>query len=516
MNRLTVVLFFVLVGIATTKGVSRERISINDNWRFIKSDPTNVNSQDLLYDVRPISRGEDQKERLAEATDDAAVKLSTITTNTVLKPWILPAANRFIKDPAKRFVRPDGNPGGEVPYVQSDFDDHNWRWVNLPHDWAIEGPFNSGHVGGGMGRLPSLGIAWYRKKLDIPAGDADKSIFLDVDGAMSYSEVWLNGYLVGGWPYGYASWRVDLTPYVVPGGTNQLAIRLDNPPDSSRWYPGGGIYRNVWLVKTALVHVGEWGTYLTTPDVSPEHATVNLKVTVDNDSKQGAKVSVATEIFALDANDRQTGPAVSKIAPLNLPIESGKNVVIEGSTIVANPKLWGPPPTQKPNRYVAVTTVSQAGKILDRYETRFGIRKVECKPGGLYVNGERIHVQGVNQHHDLGALGAAFNERAAERQLETLREMGCNAIRMSHNPPAPELLELTDKMGFLVLDEIFDAWFRQKTPFDFHLIFADWHEPDLRAFIQRDRNHPSVFCGALGMRSANNTPVLTARKWRGN
>ena len=156
-----------------------------------------------------------------------------------------------------------------MSYVQTDFDDSSWRSVNLPHDWAIEGPFftNCG-VGGGMGRLPSPGIGWYRKKLDIPASDAGKSIFLDVDGAMSYATVWLNGHLVGGWPYGYASWRVDLTPYVVPGGENQLAIRLDNPPDSSRWYPGGGIYRNVWLTKTPPVHVGQWGTYLTTPEVS--------------------------------------------------------------------------------------------------------------------------------------------------------------------------------------------------------------------------------------------------------
>jgi len=210
----------------------RQRISINDNWRFAKGDPTNVNSKSLLYDVRPVSRGEDQRERLAEATEDAS-KLGSVG-NPVLKPWILPTGNRFIKDSAKRFVRPEGNPGGDVSYVQSNFDDSNWRLLNLPHDWAIEGPFNSGGVGGSMGRLPSPGIGWYRKKIEILASDAGKSIFLEVDGAMAYAAVWVNGKLVGGWPYGYASWRLDITPYVVLGGENQIAIRLDNPPDFSR------------------------------------------------------------------------------------------------------------------------------------------------------------------------------------------------------------------------------------------------------------------------------------------
>ncbi|MEY4917548.1 MAG: hypothetical protein RL616_1461 [Verrucomicrobiota bacterium] len=524
-----VILFALAAGIAVAAAAPRERISINDNWRFIKGDPTNFNSDNLLYDVRPVAKGEDQKERLAEATEDAAKLFAA--TNRVLKPWILTAANRFIKDSAKHFVWPDGNPGGEVAYVQNNFDDSKWRTVNLPHDWAIEGPFNSGlrraeavgaetavgrartssnpplagfgpaeagGVGGGMGRLPSPGIGWYRKQLDIPASDAGKEIFLDVDGAMSHAAVWLNGQLVGGWPYGYASWRVDLTPFVKFDGENQLAIRLDNPPDFSRWYPGAGIYRNVWLTKTQPVHIGQWGTFITTPEVSRERATVNLKVTVDNDSKLPASVSVATEIFALDANGKKSGAAVAKITAKDLTIAAGSNAVVEGAASITNPKLWGPPPTQQPNRYVAVMTVSQDGKIVDCYETGFGIRKIDCKPNGLFVNGERIRIQGVNQHHDLGALGAAFNVRAAERQLEILREMGCNAIRMAHNPPAPELLELTDRMGFLVMDEIFDAWLRQKTSFDFHFIFADWHEADVRAFMRRDRNHPSVFCWSVG------------------
>ncbi len=489
--------FAAAAGLVVAADLPRERISINDNWRFTKGDP-NSDSSGLIYDVRPAVRDE-KDDKAADAEPTEAEKIAA--SKGVLKPWILPTGNRFIKDPAKRHVRPEGNPGGGVSCVQRDFDDSSWRQLNLPHDWAIEGPFDASGktVGGGMGRLPSPGVGWYRKKLDIPASDAGKSIFLDVDGAMSYAMVWLNGHLVGGWPYGYSSWRVDLTPYVVPGGENQLAIRLDNPPGSSRWYPGGGIYRNVWLTKTHPVHVAQWGTYLTTPEVSRDRASVNLKVTVDNDSKQPANVSVATEIFALDANGKQTGAVVAKIAPVSLQIVPGESAVAAGNVTVANPRLWGPPPTQQPNRYVVVTTVSQDGQVVDRYETHFGIRDVRFDPDkGIFVNGERIPIKGVNLHHDLGALGAAFNRRAAQRQLEILQEMGCNAIRTAHNPPAPELLELTDQMGFIVVDEIFDCWERKKTPLDFYLIFPDWHEPDLRALLRRDRNHPSVFLWSVG------------------
>jgi beta-galactosidase len=482
-----------LTGAAGTGSSPRERLLLDAGWRFQKGDPPGTDSRALLYDVRPEPRV--LGERPAEFTE-AAEKLGP-ATHPVLKPFILPAGNRFIKDPKKRIARPEENPGGDPPYARPGFDDSGWTLVNLPHDWAIEGPFSSGG-GGGMGRLPSQGVAWYRKKLDIPAADAGRRIFLDVDGAMSYATVWMNGHLVGGWPYGYASWRVDLTPYVTPGGGNQLAIRLDNPPDFSRWYPGGGLYRNVWLVKTGAVRVGQWGTWLTTPRVSRTSATIDLEVTVENDSKADATITVTTAIYRLDAEQRPSGRSVAAIAPATSVVATGSAAVVKGSATVANPALWGPQPRQRPNRYVAVTILSNGGSVIDRYETRFGIRSVVIEPDGVRVNGERIPIKGVNNHHDLGALGAAFNLRAAERQLEMLQEMGCNAIRTSHNPPAPELLELTDRMGILVMDEIFDSWVRQKTPFDFHLIFADWHEQDLRAFIRRDRNSPSVFMWSVG------------------
>jgi len=474
----------------------RERISINDGWRFHKGEPAGSGA-DLDYDVRPeVTRSEDGK--AADARPDEAAQVES-AGQPVLKSWILPTGNAFIADPAKRHVRPAGNPGGDHPYVQASFDDSGWQSVTLPHDWAIAGPFLQEGPYGGMGRLPSWGIGWYRRTLDIAEEDAGKSIFLDIEGAMSYSTVWLNGRLVGGWPYGYNSFRLDLTPYVRPGQQNQLAIRLDNPPESARWYPGGGLYRNVWLTKTAPVHVGQWGTVVTTPEVSPERATVRVAVTIDNDGTAPARADVETAIYALDEQGRRVGEPVARVAGTPLSVAPNGSETVAGEAVVANPRLWGPPPTQVPHRYVAVTTVSRGGELVDRQETRFGIRTIAWDADrGLIVNGEHVPIRGVNNHHDLGALGAAFNVRAAERQLEILREMGTNAIRMSHNPPAPELLELTDRMGFVVVDELFDSWERKKTPLDFHLIFPDWHEQDLRAMLRRDRNHPSIVLWSVG------------------
>jgi beta-galactosidase len=486
----------IALGVAVQAAAPRERLTIDDGWRFAKDDPAGTTTC-LLYDVRPELVGF-KENQVADAKPQEAEQLAA-AGKAVLKPWIFPTGNAFIADPAKRHIRPAGDPGSDVAYVRADFDDNSWRRVDLPHDWAIEGPFIAEGDLAGVGRLPSWGIGWYRRKLDIPAADAGRRIVLEVDGAMSYATVWLNGRLVGGWPYGYTSWQVDLTPYVNFGGVNQLAIRLDNPPASSRWYPGGGIYRNVWLTKTAPVHVGQWGTQVTTRDVSAAAATIDFAVTLANDSKSGSTATISTEIFPLAANGAKAGESVAPIAPTEATIAAGQSVALKGSVALANPKLWGPLPQQQPNRYVAVTTVTQDGKVVDTYETPFGIRSLRFDPdNGLLVNGERIQIQGVCQHHDLGALGAAFNYRAAQRQLEMLQEMGCNAIRISHNPPAPELLELTDAMGILVMDETFDCWERKKNPLDFHLIFPEWHEQDVRALVRRDRNHPSVILWSLG------------------
>lgn len=476
----------------------RQRISINKAWTFYKYESA-TKADNLIYDVRPeIKNADDTKEADSRPTD--AVKVEA--KQAVLKPWILPTANPFIKNPEDKYSRPKGNPGSNFPFVQNNFDDSSWEKVDLPHDWAIKGPFQTGwksEVGGGMGRLPSNGVAWYRKKLNILSSDAGKSIFLDVDGAMSYAMVWLNGKLVGGWPYGYNSWRVDLTPFIVPGGDNQLAIRVDNPNHSARWYPGGGIYRNVWLIKTDPVHIAQWGACVTTKEISKESATIDLEVRIENNSQLDVTVEVNTQVYTLNDEGNKIGDAVAYFSPLEANVVAGEKARVKASVKIKNPKLWGPSPTQHPNLYVAVTTVLKDGKPIDTYETQFGIRNLKFDANkGLFVNGEHIQIKGVNQHHDLGALGAAFNKRAAQRQLEILQEMGCNAIRMSHNPPAPELLELTDRMGFVVIDEIFDSWEKKKTPHDFHLVFPEWSEPDARSFIRRDRNHPSIIIWSFG------------------
>ena len=274
---------------------------------------------------------------------------------------------------------------------------------------------------------------------------------------MAYATVWLNGKFVGGWPYGYASFELDLTAFIEFGADNVIAIRLDNPPDSSRWYPGGGIYRNVWLVKTAPVHVAHWGTYITTPEVSPASATVNLKVAIENDSAP-ADVIVSTRVYE-NLKGRKTGrPMLS--SPGSVMARPGFNDSTNLTVQVKKPKLWS---TEKPNLYTAVTTVEQNGKLIDTQETVFGIRTIKFDiEKGFLLNGEHVRLNGVCDHHDLGALGSAINIRALERQLEILKEMGVNAVRTSHNPPAPELLDLCDRMGIVVMDEAFDAWRRGK------------------------------------------------------
>lgn len=475
---------------------TRERISINEGWRFFRYTGT---PDKLIYDVRPeVTDRNDNIVADARPTESVAVSSS----DSVLKRWILPSANNFIADPAKRHQRPDGNPGKDFQFVKSNFDDRSWEPVNLPHDWAIKGPFYKeaeAVVGGGMGRLPIQGVAWYRRKLTIPSTDKGKSIYLDVDGAMSYAMVWLNGNLVGGWPYGYNSFRLDLTPYIKPGGDNQLAIRIDNPTNSARWYPGAGIYRNVWLTKANPVHVAQWGTFITSRNVSAASATVDVVVQVENRSAVDQQIEIATDIYAADSNLEKTGEKIATVPMSSARVKPGATHKSVDTLTLRNPLLWGPLPVQKPHLYIAATRIISNGKTVDQYQTTFGIHSIKFDPlKGLIVNGEPVRMQGVNQHHDLGALGAAFNVRAAERQLEILREMGCNAIRLSHNPPAPELLDLTDRMGFLVIDEIFDGWERKKTPLDFHLIFLDWYEPDTRAFIRRDRNHPSIIAWSFG------------------
>jgi beta-galactosidase len=444
----------------TAQAPVRERVSFNSGWRFIQGDPADAGNKLSYPNIKTwvVATG------------------SELTTN-------LPVA-----------TRPDGNPGGDVAYAQANFNDTAWRQLNLPHDWGIEGPFQQEYPGE-TGKLPWWGVAWYRKSFTLPATDKGRQLYLALDGAMSYANVWLNGKYVGGWPYGYASWQVDLTPYVNFGGDNVIAIRLDNPRDSSRWYPGGGIYRNVWLEKTSPVHVRQWGTFVTTPEVSALAAMVKIQASIDNDSGSDAKVTVKHELFELN-RDGSKGKGVAEIRTESVDVAAGKTQTVESGIKFRNPRRWS---LENPHRYVAVTSIEQDGKLVDRYETPFGIRTIQFDAEkGFFLNGEHVRLNGVCNHHDLGALGAAINTRAIERQLEILKEMGCNAIRTSHNPPAPELLDLCDQMGLVIMDEFSDTWSRAKKPNGYALLFKDWAEKDLRALIRRDRNHPSVILWSTG------------------
>lgn len=485
--------------VGSNDGTVRERVLLDTGWKFMRY-ANESETDELIYDVLPDDRSNSWDALPADAQPTEAVLVESDTF--ILKPWVLPSGNAFIGDPGKHFKRPEGNPGSDFPFVQREFDDSDWEAVTIPHDWAINGPFYEGDdapIGGGMGRLPSHGTAWYRRQITIPATDAGKSIFLDVEGAMSYAMVWMNGQLVGGWPFGYASWRLDLTPYVITGEGNQLAIRLDNPPNSSRWYVGGGLYRDVWLTKTHPVHVTQWGTHITTPEVAEESATVSIEVSIANETSDPVQAEVSTSIFTWDPETRAPGGKVISFAPATVELIAGDTATSVTTGVLESPRLWQPLPANAANLYLALTEVRVDGVLVDRYITRFGVRSLEFDPDrGVRVNGVLVPIRGVNQHHDLGALGAAFNRRAAERQLEILRDMGCNAIRMAHNPPAPELLNLCDEMGFLVFNESFDVWERKKTGLGFHLIFPDWHEQDIRALVRRDRNHPSVFIWSTG------------------
>lgn len=441
---------------------SRVRESFNADWRFQKGDPTDISGSLAYADV---------------------------------KPWLLPIGADLVQYSSFPLARPQGALGEDVAYVRPGYDDSAWRSLNLPHDWGIEGPFNQ-ELPGDTGKLPWPGIGWYRKQFTLPASDAGKSVFLDIDGAMAYSLVWLNGHFVGGWPYGYSSFRLDLTPFLNVGGNNVIAIRLNNPPESSRWYPGSGLYRNVWLVKTSPVHVAHWGVFVTTPQVSLESARIDVQVTAENSTSSDATVQISTAVYSLGGDGQPAGDPVAQAAAIPVKVAKGKQAMSSLTMQIPNPKLWS---LRDPQRYVAVTRVERNGTTLDVEQTPFGVRTVQfVSDRGFLLNGEVVKINGVCNHHDLGALGTAVSVRALQRQIELLQEMGCNAIRTSHNPPAPELLELCDRMGMLVMDEAFDCWAAQKKQGDYHLVFPEWHEKDLRALVRRDRNHPCVILWSIG------------------
>lgn len=368
-------------------------------------------------------------------------------------------------------------------YSSPGADDAQWRQLNLPHDWSIEGAFSKDHPAGtGGGALPG-GIGWYRKTFYLPGAQKNKLVFIEFDGVYRNSEVFINGHSLGVRPNGYISFIYELTPHLRFGNEkNVIAVKVDNSKQpNSRWYSGSGIYRNVWLTAVDRTHIAHRGVYITTPVINSSEAVVSIST---NASLAGREAILVTTVY--DAAGKKISAASSDF----------KGDQVTQLINIPKPELWS---VERPYLYKAVSELKSGAGILDSYETTFGLRYFNFDAlRGFSLNGKPLKILGVCNHHDLGALGAAVNTRALERQLELLKAMGCNGIRTAHNPPAPELLALTDKMGFIVMDEAFDMWARRKTTYDYHLDWKDWHKKDLEDLIRRDRNHPSVFMWSVG------------------
>nr|WP_121271923.1 beta-galactosidase GalB [Pedobacter schmidteae] len=379
---------------------------------------------------------------------------------------------------------------GDVAMAKSpSFNDGKWRSLTLPHDWSIEGKFDEKNPAKPEGGGLPTGVAWYRKTFTLAAALRQMNSYIEFDGVYKNSEVWINGQLLGKRPYGYSSFRYEMTKYLKPG-KNVIAVRVDNSaqPDS-RWYAGSGIYRNVWLITTGQVAVDHWGTFVTTPSVTKTTAKVELNTRIRNHGSLKGKIDVQSQIY--DAN----GKLVSAVRTNGIIL---KDSVLEvgQAVVVNNPQLWS---VKQPYLYKVVTQIFSNKLLRDSYETPLGIRYFNFDAAkGFSLNGEYLKILGVCLHHDLGALGAAINVRAIERQLQMMKEMGANAIRTAHNPPAPELLDLCDKMGFLVMDEAFDMWAKKKNKQDYHLNWNEWHARDLQDMVKRDRNHPSIILWSIG------------------
>lgn len=393
------------------------------------------------------------------------------------------------------------NLGEVVDGQKAELSDDGWRALDVPHDYSIEGPagtnaatlhgpFDEQSPGRDSVGYLNGGIGWYRKHFSLPARVKGKRVSVLFDGVYMDSEVWLNGVSLGRQPYGYTSFQFDLTPYLI-SGDNVLAVRVNVQQPCSRWYSGAGIYRHVWLTITDPLHIALWGTYVTTADVSDASAQVSIRTRVLNEGTDGAQTTLTTVI--IDANGKKV--AEQQIAEQ---IAAGASHTFSQTLNVKETRYWS---IETPYLYKTVSDLRVGGRLVDSYETPFGIRTIEFTvDNGFLLNGKRLQIKGVCLHHDLGCLGAAVHRRGLERQIEILKAMGCNAIRTSHNPPAPELLELCDKMGMVVMDEIFDEWIIPKSgmTFGYKRFFDEWSEKDLVAMLHRDRNHPSVILWSIG------------------
>ncbi|AXT50230.1 DUF4982 domain-containing protein [Aquimarina sp. BL5] len=366
------------------------------------------------------------------------------------------------------------------------FDDAEWRQLNLPHDWAIEGPF-SNKYNARTGGLPVHGEAWYRKHFTVDKINENKKISIEFDGAMNNAKVWLNDNYIGERPYGYIGFEFDLTDHVKFGEDNVIAVQLIPEDLAARWYPGAGLYRNVRLKINNSLHIPQYGTFITTPEVLEDKATINIETTIEDYKKSASSVTLKTVI-----KDKNRVEVASNETEVALNAKAVQDVRLE----ISNPELWD---TTKPVLYQAVSSLYVNGSLVDTYETDFGIRTIAFeREKGFLLNGKPFEFQGVCMHHDQGPLGTAINYRAKERQMQIMQSMGINALRTSHNPPSPEILEICDKLGIVVIVEAFDEWRKGKVPNGYNKYFDQWHERDLRDMIKRDRNHPSVVMWSIG------------------
>jgi beta-galactosidase len=374
------------------------------------------------------------------------------------------------------------------------FDDSKWREIDLPHDWSIEpqsGGFRQTAPTGGAGGYVPAGIGWYRKRFTLLVSARKQNIWIEFDGVYENSTVWLNGQLLGKRPFGYISFHYDLTPYL-NNGENILAVCVDNSNQpNSRWYSGSGIYRHVRLVITNPIHIGHWGIYVTTSDVNEELATVLVRTKIENNSSSIAEEGFVRSIL-LDSQGREIACTETK----HNAVEPNKTLEVGQQIKVSKPSLWS---IESPVLYTLRTALLNQNGLMDEVATTIGIRKIEYDVDrGFLLNGKRVKMKGVCLHHDGGCVGAAVPIGVWQRRLRILKEMGCNAIRTSHNPPAPEFLDLCDRLGFLVMDEAFDEWKIGKTTNGYNKYFDEWSQRDLTAMLHRDRNHPSVVIWSVG------------------
>ena len=385
---------------------------------------------------------------------------------------------------------------GDITGAQSTtYDDSSWTALDVPHDWSISLPFNQSSAAGAGGGYLDGGVGWYRKAFNLPAASQGQEVFIQFDGAYMDSTVWMNGTQICARPYGFISYECNFTSAAKFGASNVLAVRLNNQQPSSRWYSGSGIFRHTWLKTVNPVHVAYTGTQVSTPQVSATSATVDLSVILQNNSTTPQSATVASSIVdSLGAQVTQASAPTTSV-PAAATSTPGTATATQTMT-VSNPQLWSP---TTPSLYSVVTTVTVDGAVVDTYTTPFGIRTFAFDANkGFTLNGESVKLNGTCNHNDLGSLGSAVNYRAIEKRLQMLKDMGTNALRTSHNPPAPEFLDIADRLGFLVMDEAFDCWDQGKNPYDYGRFFNQWSTTDIQAMVMRDRNHPGIIIWSIG------------------